>query len=582
METDQAQHKMNFQTYLATIFAEIQKPEPLPPNSYGFSDEDIQAISHLFQPSVVDLPKFFSQYQNYKADQHMLLMTWVKLKNDKFISKELRKNHLQTLISALKFHIRFGIPHKQWRSVLLPLFRSSTLSLENDYNIALNVAFNWKVPDSFKNVPLFCHSNDPEEVLAPNFLTYQGLEPFKRIMWIFEKNVVGLEYNPMLPQVVALLLLSFTEAETYAITKAMIDRSKAPVDAFFKRKRETGEVQRPNWFFTVKKDDYIASLDLIAMYIEYRGQGFSNIRTHFRKIKYDIKKLCAETFKTLFLGFLPLSICLRIFCAFLSEGVSVYYRFTLALLKVFMKELIAFENPRSIIGKIKYEGANLSEKKVKELFQEAYGLKLQDPHRKVPDIPFVDPLNIEDGEKLYFPQLTHDSPLVTTQHFETIWGWLPSDLKLTRPVLAYSSKTHGWSLQTLYQNSKQEDLCRGMLLLIRSNDTVAFGAYVDTVFRAHQGGNSSIGTHDCFVFQLEPQEKVYKSTRKNQVHLVCDSSSLSIGAGDGGAAIYLDSDLFHGFTNKCETYGSEPLNKGDANSQNGKFESRIIEVYWIK
>jgi len=578
---EQSRHKMNFQTYFTNIFDEIQKPEPLTTTTAGFSDEDIQLISYLFQPNVVDLPKFFSQYQNYKTDQHELRHNWLKLKNDKFICKELKKNHFQTLIAALKSQIRFGIPYHQWRTVLLPLFENSLHRIEDDYRIALNVTFNWKVPDSFKNVPLFCHSNDPDEVLAPNFLTYQGLEPFKRIMWIFEKNVMGLEYNPMLSHCVALLLLHFKEAETYCVVKAMLDRSKAPVDAFFKRMRQTGEIQRPNWFFTLKKDDYISGLDLIAMYIEFRGQGFSKIRRHFKKIKYDLKKFCDATFKTLFLRFLPLSIVLKLFCAFLSEGLGVYYRFTLALLKVFMKEILACEDPKAILAKIKQEGTGINEKKTKELFKEAYELKLQDPHRKVPDIPFIDPLQIQDGSKLYFPQLSDESSLVTTQHFETIWEWLPSELKLSRPVLAYSSKMHGWSLQTLYKNCKQDELCRGMLLLIRSNDFVAFGAFVDTVFMPHKGGQSSIGSHDCFVFQLEPKERVYKSTRKNQVHLVCDTSSLSMGAGGGGAALYLDSDLFHGFSNKCETYGSEPLNEGDGDLR-GKFESRIIEVYWIK
>mmetsp|Transcript_26687 Transcript_26687/g.23647 ORF Transcript_26687/g.23647 Transcript_26687/m.23647 type:complete len:101 (-) Transcript_26687:280-582(-) len=97
------------------------------------------------------------------------------------------------------------------------------------------------------------------------------------------------------------------------------------------------------------------------------------------------------------------------------------------------------------------------------------------------------------------------------------------------PQLAYSSKKDGWSINTMYGRFEdKKDVA--MLIFIKTDKGRIFGAFVDAVFKISHARHY-FGTNESFVFELAPEEKVYKASGKNSNHLLCTSEYFSIGEG---------------------------------------------------
>ena len=67
--------------------------------------------------------------------------------------------------------------------------------------------------------------------------------------------------------------------------------------------------------------------------------------------------------------------------------------------------------------------------------------------------------------------------------------------------------------------------------------------------------------------------QVWKWTCKNDLFVLCSSTSLCVGIDDGKFSIYLDENLFHGRSQECRTFDNEPLTPG------GDFRAAVVEVW---
>ncbi len=152
-----------------------------------------------------------------------------------------------------KYLVR-GVPFSKLRTVILEMFKKTFENNELDYESSLKVIFQENVPMSFKNTCTFADEERLEDVLKINFLTDEGKYTVKKILWIFRKSFSKLDYCPMLPQSLALLLLFLSEAETYTVTRIMLEESVRLLD-------ETGqyaaeEMKGLRWHFTLNKEDF--------------------------------------------------------------------------------------------------------------------------------------------------------------------------------------------------------------------------------------------------------------------------------------------------------------------------------------
>ncbi|CAD6199693.1 unnamed protein product [Caenorhabditis auriculariae] len=146
-------------------------------------------------------------------------------------------------------------------------------------------------------------------------------------------------------------------------------------------------------------------------------------------------------------------------------------------------------------------------------------------------------------------------------------------------VNIYNSEKHGFSLTTMYRKMAEfdEDLSP-VLLIIRDTKEHVFGAVVSSAIRP---SDHFTGTGDsCLLWRFTGEAphtrelRHYKWTGDNQFFVNSSRDSLSVGAGGGHNGLWLDADLNHGRSQRCDTFDNEPLS-GDSED----FVIQFIEAY---
>ncbi|XP_003201409.4 TBC1 domain family member 24 isoform X1 [Danio rerio] len=221
------------------------------------------------------------------------------------------------------------------------------------------------------------------------------------------------------------------------------------------------------------------------------------------------------------------------------------------------------------------------------------------------------------------------SEIVSAKEIRDIWSWIPERFALCQPQLLFTTSTHGCSLNRFYAH------CEGYeptLLLIRTTDREVCGAFLSTDWEERKrGGNklSFFGTGECFVFRMKPEMERYEwviikhpelaksaqsaedqssvedngtphsgetlekpttdsshlspflsarhfnlNSRNTSMFMAGNVDSIIIGGGDGNA-LYIDSELNHGRTERCLTFDNPPL---CAES----FQVALLEVWGFK
>ncbi|XP_073687153.1 TBC1 domain family member 24-like [Garra rufa] len=219
------------------------------------------------------------------------------------------------------------------------------------------------------------------------------------------------------------------------------------------------------------------------------------------------------------------------------------------------------------------------------------------------------------------------SEIVSAKEIRDIWSWIPERFALCQPQLLFTTSTHGCSLNRFYSH------CEGYeptLMLIRTTDREVCGAFLSTDWEERKrGGNklSFFGTGECFVFRMKPEMERYEwviikhpelanasqstdddqtgatdngapqslekpatdpshlspflsarhfnlNSRNTSMFMAGNIDSIIIGGGEGNA-LYIDSELNHGRTERCLTFDNPPL---CAES----FQIALLEVWGFK
>lgn len=216
------------------------------------------------------------------------------------------------------------------------------------------------------------------------------------------------------------------------------------------------------------------------------------------------------------------------------------------------------------------------------------------------------------------------SEIVSAKDIRDIWSWIPERFALCQPQLLFTTSTHGCSLNRFYSH------CEGYeptLMLIKTTEREVCGAFLSTDWEERKrGGNklSFFGTGECFVFKMKPEMERYEwviikhpelanatqpvtedqagnssplslekpatdpshlspflsarhfnlNSRNTSMFMAGNIDSIIIGGGDGNA-LYIDSELNHGRTERCLTFDNPPL---CAES----FQIALLEVWGFK
>ncbi|XP_023949833.2 TLD domain-containing protein 2 isoform X11 [Bicyclus anynana] len=189
------------------------------------------------------------------------------------------------------------------------------------------------------------------------------------------------------------------------------------------------------------------------------------------------------------------------------------------------------------------------------------------------------------------PDLIGTSEIFTMEHREKLCTVLPARAQGYMWSLAFSTSQHGFSLASMYRKMQRVD--SPVLLVIQDTDNNVFGALTSCALRPSE---HFYGTGESLLFSFqrvedarrgsqaatedanhkdekeekkddnEEQAVAFKTkfkywgwTGDNMYFIRGSNDNISIGAGDGKFGLWLDGDLYLGRTQRCTTYGNEPL-----------------------
>ncbi|XP_052753617.1 nuclear receptor coactivator 7 isoform X13 [Galleria mellonella] len=190
------------------------------------------------------------------------------------------------------------------------------------------------------------------------------------------------------------------------------------------------------------------------------------------------------------------------------------------------------------------------------------------------------------------PDLIGTSEIFTMEHREKICTVLPARAQGYMWSLAFSTSQHGFSLASMYRKMQRVD--SPVLLVIQDTDNNVFGGLTSCALHPSE---HFYGTGESLLFSFQrvqdeprrpsqpavepkkeadneeehPEEKGDQPTQvktkfkywgwtgDNMYFIRGSTDNISIGAGDGKFGLWLDGDLYLGRTQRCTTYGNEPL-----------------------
>ncbi|XP_063834374.1 oxidation resistance protein 1 isoform X3 [Ostrinia nubilalis] len=193
------------------------------------------------------------------------------------------------------------------------------------------------------------------------------------------------------------------------------------------------------------------------------------------------------------------------------------------------------------------------------------------------------------------PDLIGTSEIFTMEIREKLCTVLPARAQGYMWSLTFSTSQHGFSLASMYRKMQRVD--SPVLLVIQDTDNNVFGALTSCALHPSE---HFYGTGESLLFSFQrveearrpppadadtadkPKEKeevisdgkeekgdqpppvktkfkYWGWTGDNMYFIRGSNDNISIGAGDGKFGLWLDGDLYLGRTQRCTTYGNEPL-----------------------
>jgi len=452
----------------------------------------------------------------------------------------------------LKFLIRRGVPDSKRRAVWTAVTGITLATRRGEdpsivYQQRLRLVFGLRIPKRILKPPTFGGTLHFENY----FLTEAAHEYCKRILCVIAMEFPEINYCPILPDFVCLLLHFLNEAEAYSVVQRIIsEESKTTVSKRL-------EIDRKGWTrFLMTFNDLVAKeLPALVNYMQSRG--------------IDSCQFAERWFYRLFVPHLPFQTVLRVFDAYLNEGKKILYRIALILLKIHSAALLKCESSEAFVQQLTTDvTVNLPD--TDTLMKLSCAFNISKKHMKKFDSSNKVKASrvIEPNAVYYHPKITTPSKIIKDEMFEYLYEWIPHRYRICDPVLLYRSESHGYSFKTFLNKTEDQE---PLLLLIKSDNENIFGAYLSTKWQHVQ---QYYGTRECFLFTLFPRAQHFPWTEGNTEQFInLDKTSLKIGGGFK-IGLYLN-DTWNGSSERCETFRNEPLNGATSTL----FECVGIEVY---
>ncbi|EAS01464.2 TLD domain protein (macronuclear) [Tetrahymena thermophila SB210] len=516
---------------------------------------------------------FIKLYQNYAQLQQTYSKNFIDIileSNPQAISSSNERGFSNNIMFKLRYLVRRGSNVGLIRRLIKNKFRLEWNSFEQKYEIMKTVVFEHSSSSDVRLVPTFSQ-HSVQQLLQVHCLNKAGESSLKRILWVIRENYPKLDYNPMIIQVCAICLIFFNEYETYLLLKTMIDDSFQKLD---EKKQINQEVMKDlRWYFTTSYGDYKKNAKLFFDVACQRSSGFKEIIEFLDSKNFDYIQQFIDWTTHFFLNILRFSTVLRIWTIYLNEGIRTLYKITFGIWMTVKDQVKQMQTSDEIKEFLKTCKIDKTIEETDQLFVTAYYLKIKKINKFFREI--LSSQNSPQMKIIYRPRTKEKSQIITYQHFEAIWDWIPSQFKISNPTLIYSTFKDGYSFNTLYLKGAQH-INSPMLLLLKTPDQQKFGVFSETMIRIGHGDNF-YGTEDIFLFCLEPKEVVFMPTGTNQHYIQSTRQKITFGSGSDGPGLTINENL-NGQSSVSDTFDNLPLH---GNFKDKNFKIMSIELYYL-
>jgi len=397
-------------------------------------------------------------------------------------------------------------------------------------------------------------------------------------------HMLGVKHCPLLPDIVSILLMYMPESCVYQTVREMIEHggtkfmTSTQLD-YYSNCRTFGDLMKRFYPKTAKEMTEIGALSPIGL---------------------------EPIFNRFFIPILPFRYVMRIMDFFTLEGQTVIFRFGVALLAIYKKQLksMNLRDTQSWWKQLK-DFTHDSKFDFDEVIRIAYGA-WGNVHRKrcrFPKQKFLDRRNVRNqkwarsqielsGQEpirpIGFISSEESTPFVLAKDSikrAHIAEWLPRTFQDTKIDCIYSTNVHGRTLERFYTHCAKAKHTLILIEVLDNNSII--GAFATDKWHK---SSSVYGDGGCFLFSLHPEARYYPwspgtigSTDTDETDALLEQFMMSTsryismgGSPDGSCGLRLNEDLTKGSSARSITYNNEPLAGEELREF---FEVGVVEVF---
>jgi len=477
---------------------------------------------------------------------------------------------------TLKESLRVGVTDQDKSKAFHDIFQLDTREDEGYYKLCLEKTFGY-VPDKFEAVPMFSETakstlfetlNSPEDILKElaknaqfwdkadvtechkhgggfaktNDVSVEDidikisgykdkisgyrdgiLDEAKRILWLSKMVHVDIQFCPLYPVLVCLLLLVLPESTVFAVGDALLRKAKED-------SRTRSPDRAPLLCLTV--DEHNKLIEQTKEMLVAAGG-----------VDKEGDSLSKDVATWIFRGLLPIMhythIQSIVIPSFLNEGMKVFQRYMVSQsLRASPKK---WRGPFDILIRSRKTGFNSMSPRT-PVFEE-----------------------LEDVPVIYRPRVDFESKCLPILAYEKLWAIFPSHLLMLNPKLLYSSANHGFNYRTMCTADKEadkyrqnEDATRILVMVVNnltvglilpffsqgqfSRDITEFGC----IFTVNESLELTVKELSKVTYSSTPEDGIMIMSSKPNIAMSIDADLNQLGySGDSSPPLFEDGQIMN-------------------------------------
>lgn len=404
-------------------------------------------------------------------------------------------------------------------------------------------------------------TSDPEHFQPPCFGSQLNLDTIhlsdskrntiSKLLCIIGSVHPQLEFTPLIPAIVAVLVKRLEPDDALACMAAMIEGHSIPA------------IKRQDWaYFPLHRRDYLV---FGRVFEDLLQNHVPKVLKHVLKVQLLAPEYVPPWDKILscfFVGILPREIIFRIFDSYLVEGYKIILRFAIAHVIIRQEAVLNTTSPmlinEALLRPEKFS-TELQDRYVKAILNVKFDRSIIQRYRNRRRKHSVEDFDAEDKLLIFqrpLPQLNSPSSFMRDEDWAALWSWIPARFRLLNLELSFTTSEHGRHLLTLLNRCKTQE---PILLLIETLSGKVLGAYISKALTLDYGP-AFYGTGESFLFGIKPKTIKYEwDIKSGSSAFICITDSfVAMGTGSD-FGLWIDRFLEHVTSAASVTFKNEPL-----------------------